>query len=578
MPDSDKLVLARMSAHYGKRKKELSQLHLSPYFIRCDVVYENSEEKQVLYFGKFSFSDESIYSWITPAATIRFEQPGDVSYIRPDGNMQKGKLVRKDQYMIVDGKIIFLATETTDNPRELIYQEYFSTRKTDFILPEIVEQMEKTQDKVIRAHHIGPFVISGPAGSGKTTLALHRVAYLAQSPDTNQLYTLGSIIVFVQDNGTKNYFSHLLPELGINNVKITTFFEWATDILEIKNISCAVRYGKTEQEKDDYEYQKKSALKNARGLKYSENIFSCLNNIYNQYADSFDSDLFEQQTKEKSLDRFDLIILLKAHIQTYGELKIQQEFYQELKNGKLKKKTEKAPLNYSLIVVDEFQNYLADQLKLLKGLTKKDLTSILYVGDMAQQIYLGTIRGWDEIDEKVSQERLVKLEKVYRNTKNILEYIQQLGYKIQIPKEIKEGADVVEKIFTDQFEEIAYIKNLIKQSEQKSIGVLSKNEEYLESFKEEFYGIKNVHIFSMRESQGVEFDVVCIVGINKDIFTIDANSQSLREEKRRINSDLLYVALTRAMSELHLLGDVRLSELALHLTKISNRDILPYSN
>ncbi|MFH1187648.1 MAG: hypothetical protein V1688_02170, partial [bacterium] len=53
MSGSDKLVLARMSAHYNKRKKELSHLQSSPYFIRCDVVYENSEEGQTLYFGKF---------------------------------------------------------------------------------------------------------------------------------------------------------------------------------------------------------------------------------------------------------------------------------------------------------------------------------------------------------------------------------------------------------------------------------------------------------------------------------------------------------------------------------------------
>ena len=46
------------------------------------------------------------------------------------------------------------------------------------------EQMEKAQDQVIRAHHAGPLVISGPAGSGKTTLALHRVAFLTQSPET----------------------------------------------------------------------------------------------------------------------------------------------------------------------------------------------------------------------------------------------------------------------------------------------------------------------------------------------------------------------------------------------------------
>lgn len=561
MSGADKLVLASMSAHYNQRKKELAHLEGSPYFIRCDIVYEKNKERKTLYFGKFAFSQELIYSWITPAAVIRFEQPGEISYFLPDGRAKKGKLTRKDQYMIVDGKIIFLSTETIDNPRELIYQEYFSTRKSGFMLPEIVEQMEKTQDEVIRAHHVGPFVISGPAGSGKTTLALHRVAYLAQSPDTNHLYPSDSIIVFVQDQGTKKYFSHLLPELGINNVKITTFFEWAIDILEIKNVSYAARYGKMEQEKDNYEYQKKSALTNARDLKYADDIFNCLNRIYNKHTKNFNNDLFKEQMKNRLLDRFDLIILLKSHIETYGPLKVQQEFYQELKNGKFRKKVEKIPVNYSLIVVDEFQNYLADQLKLLKQLTQRKLASILYVGDMAQQIYMGTVRGWDELDESISQERLVVLQKIYRNTKNILRYIEHLGYKITIPQEIKEGSVVVEKIFAGSGEEIGYIKQIMKQSEKKSIGILSKNEGYLKVFQEEFHGLDRVHIFSMSEAQGVEFDIVFIVGINKDMFLIDTDSRPLREEKTRINNDLLYVALTRAISELHVLGDVKLSQL-----------------
>lgn len=66
--------------------------------------------------------------------------------------------------------------------------------------------MEKAQDQVIRASHKGSLVIGGPAGSGKTTLALHRVAYLTQAPETSEFYPTKSIIVFVQDTGTKITF------------------------------------------------------------------------------------------------------------------------------------------------------------------------------------------------------------------------------------------------------------------------------------------------------------------------------------------------------------------------------------
>ena len=176
---ADQMVERIVISNNKKRIGELKHLEGSPYFVRCDVLFDINDKETSIYFAKFGFNQEDIYSWVAPASVMRFENPGDVEYKRPDGVIQKIRLLRKDQYMIVDGKIKFLSSESIDAPRELVYEEYFSTQKTGFILPEIVAQMEKAQDQVIRAYHIGPFLISGPAGSGKTTLALHRVAYLA---------------------------------------------------------------------------------------------------------------------------------------------------------------------------------------------------------------------------------------------------------------------------------------------------------------------------------------------------------------------------------------------------------------
>jgi DNA helicase IV len=562
LPEGDKIVERRVMKYNEKREGELAHLEGSPYFVRCDVIWEKEEEVQRLYFGKFGFNEEDIYSWITPASSMRFENPGNVEYMRPDGKKQKAELVRKDQYMIVGGEIKFLATEQNGKARELVYQEYFSNRKTGFVLPEIVAQMEKAQDQVIRAHHAGPFLISGPAGSGKTTLALHRVAYLVQSPDLAKTYSSDSIIVFVQDNGTKEYFSHLLPELGIDDVLITTFSEWALSILDLK-LGYTIRYGQTEGEKDAYEFAKLRALRNSLTTSFAKSrAFAILEETYFPYFDSKQKKLFQKQKGDKVLDRLDLSLLLEAYRQSNEGLGTIKNQYIEMKNGLIRKKRGFVPFEYSLAVVDEFQNYLPEQLRLINSCINRQIRSVLYVGDMAQQVQLGTMRDWGQIGEHIHDERKVVLHKVYRNTQNILRYIRTLGYDIEIPEGIKEGEKVGEYIFANADEEIWHIEKVITKNDFDSVGILAKEENYLDDFKRAFGKNDRVHAMTMNEAQGVEFDMVFLVGIDKHIFEVfsDGVPQELVEEKRRINKDLLYVALTRAISQLHVLGRERLSK------------------
>jgi DNA helicase IV len=560
---ADQIVESGIIDYNQRRVGELQHLESSPYFVRCDVLFSADEKEESIYFAKFIFNQESIYSWVAPASVMRFEKPGDVVYKRPDGMIQKIKLLRKDQYMIVDGKIKFLSTESIDAERELVYEEYFSTQKSGFILPEIVAQMEKAQDQVIRAYHIGPFLISGPAGSGKTTLALHRVAYLMQSPDLSDIYTSKSVIVFVQDNGTREYFLHLLPELGIDDVLITTFSEWAFKILGIDG-SFTDRYGDSEYEKDLYEFQKLKALENLSRYVYSKvSTFGLLEKIYSKFFNEQQKILFQKQMRDGAYDRIDLTLLLKLFLKSNGKLSIIKDYRVQQNDGSVKDKREVTQLEYSLAVVDEFQNYLPDQLRLIKSCINAKSQSIVYVGDMAQQVKLGTIRQWEDISEQMAQERKVVLEKVYRNTKNILAFIKKLGYSIEIPDQLKEGILVGEYILETKNQEVAKIKEIIKKNDFGSMGILGKDSEYLSEFKETFSENKKIHVMTMNEAQGVEFDIVVLVGINREMFvSYDGDIHiDLAKEKRRINKDLLYVALTRAISQLHVMGKEKLKNI-----------------
>ena len=88
---------------------------------------------------------------------------------------------------------------------------------------------------------------------------------------------------------------------------------------------------------------------------------------------------------------------------------------------------------------------------------------------MAQQVKLGTFKKWDDINEIISSDRNVILNKVYRNTRNILSFIKNLGYRVDLPDGLKEGPPVVEKITSTPEEEIRHIRELIPKYKKGNI-------------------------------------------------------------------------------------------------------------
>ena len=148
------IVSQKLIAHFSERLDELHHLFPNPYFVRCDVSLVEGAS-QILRFGKFAFVEEGIFSWTSPAATLRFADIGSVSYESHNGRMWSGTLSRKDQMMISGGKIVFMTSESLEYERTLVYQEQLSRRKSHFMLPEIVARMERAQDDVIRADYKG---------------------------------------------------------------------------------------------------------------------------------------------------------------------------------------------------------------------------------------------------------------------------------------------------------------------------------------------------------------------------------------------------------------------------------------
>lgn len=539
-------------ANNKEREVQLEQTAGSPYFVRCDLRLCGEEEVKAFYFGKFQLSEANIFSWVSPIAQVRFDDIGATSYKLPGEGVRNVELLRKDQFMIVDGQIKFLASESVDYERTLVYQDHLSDAKRKFVLPEIISKMEKAQDQVIRAEHKGSFLIAGPAGSGKTTLAFHRIAYLAQSPDTAKSYPGWNVIVFVQDESTKEYFSAILPQLGIEDVRVTTFERWALEVLNLSDYKLASRIGRTNTERDLYEFHKNQALKSRRsGRMANKNIEAVLMYQYRNIPSEY-QDVLKRQLAERTLDRFDLTILLKSFAESDGGISIVRRVVAEVKNGEMKMVEKKIMLSYAFIVIDETENYLAEQIGLIKSCANQN-KSVLYVGDLAQQTRLCTIKNWNEVDEEFSAGRHVLLDKVYRNTREILEYIASLGYKVSIPKDLRSGRPVIENECGSSQAARDYILRLANDNPGQIIGVLYEEECVSEVAKLNLASSDSLNLLTFNEAQGVEFEIVVILDYDRPTSNDSGWTESFRLEKEKVERDLRYVALTRSMNQLHIL-------------------------
>jgi DNA helicase IV len=554
LPPSEVPTLRNTLNAIGQKIEQVDALIPSPYFSKCTATLNPQHESRVFYFGKFACPEVNIFSWTSPAARMRFSPPGQISYEVPQVGVQTGTLEQKDQFLIVDSQIRFFSTESRHSPRQLIYQEHFSNRKTTFALPEIVERMEQAQDEVIRAHPYGPLLIQGPAGSGKTTLALHRVAYLLQSPETAEFFKPEDVLVLVQDAATKEYFSTLLPDLGIHNVELTTFDMWVKSKLSLHRWQTTNHADLSEPDRDILLFEKLSALQRLRHLPWNDNVEALLVQCYDKRLSARSSDILQLQYAFKELDHVDLTVLLWSYLATYKGFFTYETEYTQLKAGKVKRTKKAIPQNYKLLVIDEVENFLPQQLTGLHRVVHSPHGSAIYIGDLAQQTKLGTIRDWTQAGIELPADRKITLYKNYRSTKQIMECIRSFGFEVEIPVGLRDGkAAEFSEAVGDQA--LAAIQRIIAANPQVATGVIGKDAAVIAEYKVKLAQYNNVHILSIEQAQGVEFDIVCLVGLDK-FFNMNFGAYPVELQKARqdIDKDLLYVGLTRAMNELYIFG------------------------
>ncbi|HDR8476438.1 RNA polymerase recycling motor HelD [Bacillus thuringiensis] len=213
--------------HVQNQYQLLKKLKETPYFGRIDFLEENEREVDQLYLGIGSFYDKEtesflVYDWRAPISSLYYDYSlGPAKYQAPADTIS-GELLLKRQYMIRSGKIQSMFDTGVTIGDELL-QEVLGRNASDQ-MKSIVSTIQKEQNQIIRNDQSSLLLVQGTAGSGKTSAALQRIAYLMYR--YRETIKPEQILLFSPNPMFNSYISNVLPELGEENVQQTTFQDY----------------------------------------------------------------------------------------------------------------------------------------------------------------------------------------------------------------------------------------------------------------------------------------------------------------------------------------------------------------
>ena len=247
--DNQQALFRQMNANEEqfRLRKRFKKMQDSPFFGRVDFRYDGDEEAETFYIGIGNLSESAgslplVYDWRAPVSGLFYDyDKGPASYEAPSGTFE-GEVTSKWQYKIRKGKMLYEFESDVKIDDEILGAELGSNGEVQ--LKNIVRTIQKEQNEIIRNTKDRIMVIQGAAGSGKTSVALHRIAYLLYHDREN---LKSSNVLILSPNGVfADYISHILPELGEENIREMSFDLFA--YRELKDIvgDCEDRYDQIE--------------------------------------------------------------------------------------------------------------------------------------------------------------------------------------------------------------------------------------------------------------------------------------------------------------------------------------------
>lgn len=600
------------------KHKRLTKILAIPYFGRIDFLEKKENSKVMpIYIGIHTFYDPEsratlIHDWRAPISSMFYDHElGEAGYRSPSGEI-KGVISLKRQYRIRGGKMEFMIESALTVHDDILQKELSSN--ADDKMKNIVATIQREQNRIIRNEDIRTLIIQGVAGSGKTSIALHRIAYL--------LYTFRDsisskdILIISPNKVFSDYISNVLPELGEETVPETSMEQILSGVLEHK-YKYQTYFGLVNEllEKPSSSLINRIAYKASFGfISELDKFILHIENTYFKAADvkltkyiTIPAPFIEEQylrfNRYPIRRRFDAMAdymldmlkiqytftvtttgrnLLKKEIRLMfagnNDIQVYKDFFKwtnnpgmfKMRKGHTLEYSDLAPLAYlhlalegngnqpfrvKHLLIDEMQDYSPIQYKVIQKLFPCRKTVL---GDAGQSVNPYGSSTAETIQKSLTASEIMKLCKSYRSTFEITDFAQKIHPNAELEPVARHGEKPQILQFGSAVEELSGIMGLIstyRKSGYKSLGIICKTEQQARKMADMLKSYANdISFLSSQSSAFVQGIVITSAhmakGLEFDEVIIPQTDE--RNYRSEIDKSMLYVAVTRAMHRLTL--------------------------
>lgn len=600
------------------KRKRLTKILAIPYFGRIDFLEKKENSKVMpIYIGIHTFYDPEsratlIHDWRAPVSSMFYDHElGEAGYRSPSGEI-KGEISLKRQYRIRGGKMEFMIESALTVHDDILQKELSSN--VDDKMKNIVATIQREQNRIIRNEDIRTLIIQGVAGSGKTSIALHRIAYL--------LYTFRDsisskdILIVSPNKVFSDYISNVLPELGEETVPETSMEQILSGVLEHK-YKYQTYFGLVNEllEKPSSSLIDRIAYKASFGfISELDKFILHIENTYFKAADvkltkyiTIPAPFIEEQylrfNRYPIRRRFDAMAdymldmlkiqytftvtttgrnLLKKEIRLMfagnNDIQVYKDFFKwtnnpgmfKMRKGHTLEYSDLAPLAYlhlalegsgnqpfrvKHLLIDEMQDYSPIQYKVIQKLFPCRKTVL---GDAGQSVNPYGSSTAETIQKSLTASEIMKLCKSYRSTFEITDFAQKIHPNAELEPVARHGEKPQILQFGSAVEELSGIMGLIstyRKSGYKSLGIICKTEQQAREMADVLKSYANdISFLSSQSSAFVQGIVITSAhmakGLEFDEVIIPQTEE--RNYRSEIDKSMFYVAVTRAMHRLTL--------------------------